>query len=122
MKEGYDKDMESLKEKKMEIPEIKCFLNQLKNVVESHSSRLEQEENRISGLKDNIYIYVCIYEKTEEPLGKRVKNSVIPLKDPNLRIMGTDELWVQPKGTCNLLNKIIAENYSNLKKEKPIQV
>jgi hypothetical protein len=35
-------------------------------MIESHSSRLEQVEGRISGLKDKI----DIYEKTEESLGK----------------------------------------------------
>jgi hypothetical protein len=36
--------------------EIKCYLNQIKNTGESHSSRLEQVEDRISGLEDKIGI------------------------------------------------------------------
>jgi hypothetical protein len=36
--------------------------------------------------------------------------------------MGIKEEEVQAKGIHNLFNKIIAENYPNLKKELPIQV
>jgi hypothetical protein len=42
MKEEFNKDIENLKKKNQtEIPEIKRPLNQIKNTVESHSSRLE---------------------------------------------------------------------------------
>jgi hypothetical protein len=45
--------MESLRKKdQTEILEIKRPLTQIKNTVESHSSRLEQVEDRISGLED----------------------------------------------------------------------
>jgi hypothetical protein len=49
--------MESLKtNESKEILEMKSSLSQIKkkNTVESHSSRLEQVEDRISGLKDKI--------------------------------------------------------------------
>jgi hypothetical protein len=36
--------------------------------------------------------------------------------------MGREEEEVQAKGICNIFNKIIAENFSNLKKELSIQV
>jgi DNA repair ATPase RecN len=58
MKEKYNRDVEILRKKKYqtEIPQIKSTLNQIKTTVESHSSRLEQVEDRISWLKDkNIY-------------------------------------------------------------------
>jgi hypothetical protein len=42
---------------------------------------------------------------------------------PNLRIMGIEEGdKVQAKGICNIFNKIITENFPNLKKVLPIQV
>jgi hypothetical protein len=44
-------------------------------------------------------------------------------KRPNLRIMGIEEgEEVQAKGICNILNKIITENDSNLEKTMPIHV
>jgi chromosome segregation ATPase len=62
MKEEFNKYTENLRnENQTEILEIKSSLNQIKNTVESHSSRLEQVENRISGLEEKI----DIKEKTE---------------------------------------------------------
>jgi chromosome segregation ATPase len=55
VKEEFNKDMENRrKNHQAEILEIKSSLNQIKNTVESHFSRLEQVEDRISGLKDKI--------------------------------------------------------------------
>jgi hypothetical protein len=36
--------------------------------------------------------------------------------------MGIDEEEVQAKGICNILNKLITENFPNLGKAMPIQV
>jgi hypothetical protein len=45
------------------------------------------------------------------------------IKRPNLRIMGIEDgEEVQAKGIYNILNKIITENFPNLKKALPIQV
>jgi hypothetical protein len=45
------------------------------------------------------------------------------MKRPNLRIMGIEEgEEVQEKGMHNIFNKIITENFPNLKKTIPIQV
>jgi hypothetical protein len=44
-------------------PGNKSSLNQINNIVESHSSRLEQVKDRILGLEDTI----DIEEKTEDP-------------------------------------------------------
>jgi hypothetical protein len=44
------------------------------------------------------------------------------IKRPNLRPMGIKEgEEVQAKGMLNIFNKIIAENFPNLKKSKPIR-
>jgi hypothetical protein len=45
------------------------------------------------------------------------------IKRPNLRIIGIEEgEEVQAKGICNIFNKIITENFPNLKTDLPIQV
>jgi chromosome segregation ATPase len=92
--------------------------------VEGHSSRLEQVEDRISGLKDKIEIK----EKREELLVKQLKNCERntqelsnSIKRPNLRTMGIEE-EVQVKGICDIFNKIIAENFPSLEKELFIQL
>jgi hypothetical protein len=50
MSKEFNKDMESLKKNRTGILEIKRSLSQIKNTVESYSSRLDQVEDRISGL------------------------------------------------------------------------
>jgi hypothetical protein len=41
------------------------------------------------------------------------------MKKPNLQIMGTEGQEIQTKGTDNLFNKIIAENFPNFEKVGP---
>jgi chromosome segregation ATPase len=94
--------------------------------VESYFSRLEQVEDRISEFEDKI----DIKEKTEELLVKQIKSCERnmqelsdTIKRPNLGIMDIEEREeVQAKGICNIFNKIITENFPNLKKELPSQV
>jgi chromosome segregation ATPase len=81
--------------------------------MEGHSSRLEQEGNRISELEDKMEIK----EKTEELLVKKLKTCqrnvqelTISIKRPNLRIMGIEEAAeIQAKGIHNIFNKIITD-------------
>jgi hypothetical protein len=82
-------------------------------------------DSKISGIEDKI----GIKEKIEEFLHKRLKShkrNTQELSDsiqkPNLQITGIKEEEVQAKGICNIFNKIITENFSNLKRELPIQV
>jgi chromosome segregation ATPase len=57
VKEKLNKDIEKSQNKKeTETLETESYLSQIKNTVESHSSKLEQVENRISELKDKIDI------------------------------------------------------------------
>jgi hypothetical protein len=44
------------------------------------------------------------------------------MKRPNLRIMGIKEEDIQTKGIDKLFNRIIAENFLNLEKQRVIQV
>jgi hypothetical protein len=83
-------------------------------------------EDRNSELEDKIQIKV----KTEEILVKQLKNCernmqelTDSIKRPNLRTMDTEEKEeVQEKGIHNIFNKIITENFPNLKKVLPNQV
>jgi chromosome segregation ATPase len=94
----------------------------MKNTVEGHASRLEQVEDRISELEDKI----DIKEKTEEVKIKQLKScerNIQELSDSikrsNLRIKGTEEgEEIQTKGIHNIFNKIIPENFLNLKYRK----
>jgi hypothetical protein len=82
-------------------------------------------EDRISELEDEMEIK----GKTEELSVKQLKNSekkmqelTDSIKRPNLRIMGIEGEEVQAKGICNVFNKIITENFSNLEITMSIQV
>jgi hypothetical protein len=45
------------------------------------------------------------------------------MRRPNLRKIGVDEKEdVQLKGPANIFNKIIEENFTNLKKEMPMNI
>jgi hypothetical protein len=71
-----------------------------------------------------------IKKKTEELLVKHLKTCernmqecTNSIKRPNLRIMGIEEgEEEQAKGSHNIFNKIITENFPNLEKVMPIQV
>jgi hypothetical protein len=93
--------------------------------MEGQSSRLEQAEDRISEHEDEIVIKV----KTEELLVRQLKTCERnmqefndSIKRPKLKIMGIEEgEEVQTKEICNIFNKIITENFPNLKKTMAIQ-
>ena len=44
------------------------------------------------------------------------------VKRPNLKIIGVEEGELQLKGPENIFNKIIEENFPNLKKDIPMKV
>jgi chromosome segregation ATPase len=97
---------------------------EIQTTMEGHLSRLEQAEDRISELEDEKEIK----GKTEELLVKQLKTCernmqelTDSIKRPNLRIMGIEEgEKVETKGIHNIFNKIITENFPNLKKNIPI--
>jgi hypothetical protein len=76
-------------------------------------------EDRISELIDKIEELLVkqlkSYERNMQELGDSIKR-------PNLRLMGIEEEEVQAKEIHNIFNKIITENFPNLKKVFPIQV
>jgi hypothetical protein len=96
------------------------------NTVEGHYSRLEQAKDRISELEDKMEIK----GKTEALLFKQLNSCkrnmqelTNSIKRLNPRIMGIEEgEAVQAKGSHNIFNKIITENFPNLEKVMPIQV
>jgi Mg2+ and Co2+ transporter CorA len=92
--------------------------------VDGHYNRLEQQEDRITEFEDKIEVK----EKTEllvqqlKSCEKSMQELSDSIKRPNSKIMGIEEEEVQAKGIHNAFNKIISENFPNLKKPLPIQV
>jgi hypothetical protein len=70
MKKEFNNNMESLKKRELNRnPGNKKSIKSIKNTIESHSSRLEQVEDRITGFEDKI----VIKEKVEKFLDKNTK-------------------------------------------------
>jgi TolA-binding protein len=118
IKEELVKDMENLRKKESKRnPGNKKSLSSNKNHMEGYSSRLEKVEDRISELEDKTEIK----ENTEKikqlkSCERNMQEFNDSIKRPNLRIIGIEEGEEgQVKGICNTINKIITENFPNLK-------
>jgi hypothetical protein len=83
-------------------------------------------EERISGAEDSIEnIDTIIKEnaKCKKILTQNIQDIQDTRRRPNLGIIGADENEdFQCKGTANIFNKIIEENFPNLKKEMPMNI
>jgi hypothetical protein len=94
--------------------------------MEGQSSRIEQTEDRISELKDEMVIKgktKGLLVKQSKTCEKKMQELTVSIQRPNLIIMGIEEgEEVQAKGTHNIFNKIITENFQNLEKSIPIHM
>jgi membrane-associated HD superfamily phosphohydrolase len=117
IEEEGTQDMENLRKKNK---------TELQNKMEGQSIRIEQTEDRITELEDEKVIKGKIKDllvKQLKTCEKKMQELTDSIKRPNLRIMGIEqEEEVQAKRMCNIFNKIITENFSNLEKTIPIQM
>ena len=121
------KEIEAIKKTQTEIiMEMKNLEKQAGSVEASYSNRIQEMEERISGVEDSIDdIDTSVKEniKSKKVLTQNVQELWDTMKRPNLRIIGIEEGEdLQLKGPENIFNKIIEENFPNLKKELPIKV
>jgi hypothetical protein len=83
-------------------------------------------EERISGAEDSMENNDTIIKengKCKKILTQNIQEIQDTMKRPNLPIIGVDETEdFQLKGPANIFNKIIEENFSNLKKEMPLNI
>ena len=83
-------------------------------------------EARISGVEDSLEnmdtkIKGCV--KCKKILTQNIQEIQDTMRRPNLSIIGIDEKEdFQLKGPVNIFNKIIEENFPNLKKEMPMNM
>jgi hypothetical protein len=84
----------------------------------SITNRIQEIEERISGAKDTVEnIDTTVKENA------KCKKLLAQMRRPNLRIIGIEESEdSQLKGSVNIFNKIIEENFPNLKKEMPMNI
>jgi predicted nucleic acid-binding Zn-ribbon protein len=92
----------------------------------SISNRIQEMEKRISGAEDSIEkIGTTIKENTKckKILTQNFQKIQDTMRRPNLRIIGVEENEdFQIKGPANIFNKIIEENFPNLKKDMPMNI
>jgi hypothetical protein len=83
-------------------------------------------EETISGAEDsieNMGTTIKEYAKCKTILTQNIREIQDTMRRPNLRIMGEDENEdFQLKRPGNIFNKIVEENFSNLKKEMPMNI
>ena len=92
----------------------------------SISTRIQDMEERMSGAEDSIEnIGTTIKDNTKRKkiLTQNIQEIQDTMRRPNLRITGVDENEdFQLKGPANIFNKIIEENFPNLRKEMPMNI
>uniref|UniRef100_A0ABK0LEB8 Nucleic acid binding protein n=1 Tax=Rattus norvegicus TaxID=10116 RepID=A0ABK0LEB8_RAT len=137
LKEFQENTIKQLKELKMEIEAIKKehmettlnIENQKKRQGAVHTSftnRIQEMEERISGAEDSIEIIDSTVKdnvKEKKLLVQNIQEIQDSMRRSNLRIIGVEESEdSQIKGPVNIFNRIIEENFPNLKKRIPIGI
>ena len=83
-------------------------------------------EDRISGAEDsieNICTTIKKNAKCKKILSQKIQEIQDTMRRRNLRIIGVDENEdSQLKGPANIFNKIIEENFRNLKNDMPMNI
>jgi len=92
----------------------------------SITNRIQEIEERISGAEDiieNIDTTIKENVKHKKLLTQNIQEIQDTMRRSHLRIIGIEESEdSQLKGPVNIFNKIIEENFPNLKKEMPINI
>jgi hypothetical protein len=113
----------SQREKTLEIG----ILGKRSGIIDaSISNRIQEIDERISGAGDtieNIDTIVKENAKCKKLLTLIIQEIQDTMRRPNLKVIGIEESKdSQLKGPVNIFNKIIEENFHNLKKEMPINI
>jgi hypothetical protein len=121
------REVEKIKKTQSETTlEIETLGKKSGTIDASVSNRIQEMEERISGAEDSIEIIgTTIKEnaKCKKILTQNIHEIQNSMRRPNLQIIEVDENEdFQLKGPTNIFNKIIEENFPNLKKEMPINI
>jgi hypothetical protein len=106
--------------------EIETLGNKSGIIDESISNRIQEKEERILGAEvsiENMGTTIKENAKWKKILTQNIQEIQDTMTRPNLQIIGVDENEdFQLKGPANIFNKIIEENFPNLKKEMPMNI
>ena len=100
-------------------------INEIKNSLEGINSRLSEAEERISDL-ENRMVEITTAEQNKEKRMKRIEENLrdhwVNIKHTNIRITGVPEEEEKKKGTEEIFEEIIVENFPNMGKEIVSQI
>jgi chromosome segregation ATPase len=121
------REVETIKKTQNETTlEIETLGKKSGTIDSSITKRIQKMEDRISGAEDSRENMGTTIEETvqcKKILTKNIQEIQDTMSRPNLRIIGVDENEdFQIKGLANIFNKIIEENFPNLKKEMPMNI
>jgi chromosome segregation ATPase len=106
--------------------EIETLEKKSGSIDASISNRIQEMEERLSGAEDsieNISITIKENAKCKKILTQNIQEIQDTMRRPNLWIIGVDENeYFQLKGPANICNKIIEENFPNLKNDMPMNI
>ena len=97
----------------------------MKNTVEGMKSRLDEAEDRISELEDKVEKNNQKQEEKENRLRKNeevIREMQENMKRNNIRIIGIPEGEEEEQGIENLFEKVMMENFLNVRREKVTQI
>jgi chromosome segregation ATPase len=120
-------EIETIKKSQRETTlEIENLGKKLGVIDASIINRIQEIEERISGAEDtieNIDTIVKENAKCKNLLTQNIQEIQDTMRRSNLRKIGIEESEdSQLKGPINIFNKIIEENFPNLKKEMPMNI
>jgi hypothetical protein len=106
--------------------EIEILGKKSRNMDASIRHRIQEMEERTSDAEDcieNICTTIKENAKCKNILNQNIQEIQDTMRRPNLLIIGVDENEdFQLKGPANIFNKIIEENFPNLKREMPMNI
>ena len=104
---------------------MKNTISELKNTVEGMKSRLDEAEDRISELEDKVEKNTQKEQEKEKRLRKneeRLREMQDNMKRNNIHIIGIPEGGEEEQGIENLFEKVMMENFPNLRRKKVTQI
>uniref|UniRef100_A0A452VDF0 ubiquitinyl hydrolase 1 n=2 Tax=Ursus TaxID=9639 RepID=A0A452VDF0_URSMA len=129
LKKSIEDSRESLsgeiKELKSNQVEIKKAINGMQSKMEALTARINEAEDRISGIGDKMMDNKEAKKKRDKQLldhQGRSRERSDTRKPHNIRIIGIPEEEERERGAEGILEQIIAENFPDLGKEAGIQV
>ena len=105
--------------------EMKNTISELKNRVEGIKSRLDEAEDRISELEDKVEKNTQKEQENEKRLRKDeegLREMQDNMKRKNIHIIGMPEREEEEQGIENLFEKVMMENFPNLRREKATRI